>query len=143
MGIALILSVSTGFQLYIDKVEEDALSSYPLTITAETADATGAILSMVTDNSEADGTEYIKEKQYITTMFSSIETNDLTSLKRYFEANRSTVEQNSSLVTYSYSVVPNIYTIDAAYNISKINPNNMMNMMTSNHQPDDFSSIFN
>ena len=33
MGIALILSVSTGFQLYIDKVEEDALSSYPLTIT--------------------------------------------------------------------------------------------------------------
>ncbi len=141
MGIALILSVSTGFQLYIDKVEEDALSSYPLTITAETADATGAILSMVTDNSEADGTEYIKEKQYITTMFSSIETNDLTSLKRYFEANRSTVEQNSSLVTYSYSVVPNIYTIDAAYNITKINPNNMMNMMTSESSTSMISAV--
>jgi putative ABC transport system permease protein len=131
MGIALILSVSTGFQLYINRVEEDTLSSYPLTITSETADATSAILSLVTDDAEGDGSETIKEKQYITTMFSSIETNDLTSLKKYFEANSDFVEKNSSLVTYIYSVVPNIYTIDVKNNISKINPNNMMNMMTS------------
>ncbi|MGI6568841.1 MAG: ABC transporter ATP-binding protein, partial [Erysipelotrichaceae bacterium] len=131
MGIALILSVSTGFQLYIDKVEEDTLSSYPLTITSETADATSAILSLVSDDAEGDGSETIREKQYITTMFSTIETNDLTSLKKYFEANKETVEQNSSLIAYTYSVVPNIYTIDAAGSISKINPNNMMNMMTT------------
>ncbi|HPW52895.1 MAG TPA: ABC transporter ATP-binding protein/permease [Erysipelotrichaceae bacterium] len=126
MGIALILSVSTGFQLYIDEVEEDTLSSYPLTITSETADATGAILSLVTDDDEGDGSETVKEKQYISTMFSSIETNDLASLKKYFEKNRQFIEQCTSLVTYDYSVVPNIYTVDSAGNTVKINPNNMM-----------------
>lgn len=95
MGIALILSVSTGFQLYIYKVEEDTLSSYPLTITSETADATGAILSLVTDDDEGDGSETVKEKQYISTMFSSIETNDLASLKKYFEKTDSSL--NSAL----------------------------------------------
>ncbi len=141
MGIALILSVSTGFQLYIDGVEEETLSSYPLTITSETADATGAILSLVTDDGERDGSETIKEKQYISTMFSTIETNDLTSLKKYFEANKQVVEQNTSLITYVYSVVPNIYTIDAADNITKINPNSMMNTMTSQSSTSMFSTV--
>ena len=48
IGIALILSLSTGFQNYIDQIQEDTLSSYPLTITAETADATSMLLSMAT-----------------------------------------------------------------------------------------------
>ena len=47
IGIALILSLSTGFQNYIDKIQEDTLTSYPLTITQETADVTSALLSMV------------------------------------------------------------------------------------------------
>ena len=42
IGIALILSLSTGFQNYIDKIQEDTLTSYPLTITSETADMTSA-----------------------------------------------------------------------------------------------------
>lgn len=141
MGIALILSVSTGFQLYIDKVEEDTLSSYPLTIASETADATGAILSLVSDDYEADGSEKIKEKQYITTMFATIETNDLTSFKKYLEANKQKVEQNTSLIAYNYSVVPNIYTVDAASNIIKINPSNMMHTMTSKSSTSMFSAM--
>ena len=51
IGIALILSLSTGFQNYIDKIQEDTLTSYPLTITAETADATAMMLSMSMANS--------------------------------------------------------------------------------------------
>lgn len=141
MGIALILSVSTGFQLYINKVEEDTLSSYPLTITSETADATGAILDLVSDDKYGDGSENLQEKQYITTMFSTIETNDLTSLKKYFEANQEKVKQNSSLVSYSYSVVPNIYTIDVTNTINKIYPSNMMSMNAEGSTVSMFSSM--
>ena len=43
IGIALIMSLSTGFQKYIDKIQEDTLSNYPLTIQAETADMAAAI----------------------------------------------------------------------------------------------------
>ena len=52
IGIALILSLSTGFQNYIDKIQEDTLSSYPLTVTSETADATSMLLAMVSDKNE-------------------------------------------------------------------------------------------
>ena len=52
IGIALILSVSSGFQAYIDKLEEDTLSSYPLTIQSETADMTSMITSFMAAEAE-------------------------------------------------------------------------------------------
>ena len=52
IGIALILSLSNGFQNYIDKIQNDTLSSYPLTITSETADMTSALLSMTASREE-------------------------------------------------------------------------------------------
>ena len=58
IGIALILSLSTGFQNYIDEIQEDTLTSYPLTITAETADTTSMLLSMVSQNEETEKRRY-------------------------------------------------------------------------------------
>ena len=46
IGIALISAVSTGFQNYIDKIEKDTLTSYPLTLQKETADVSGILLSL-------------------------------------------------------------------------------------------------
>ncbi|MBR3330474.1 MAG: ABC transporter ATP-binding protein, partial [Mogibacterium sp.] len=55
IGIALILSVSNGFQTYIDKLEEDTLSSYPLTIMSETADMTSMITAFMANASDTEG----------------------------------------------------------------------------------------
>ena len=133
IGIALILSLSQGFQNYIDKIQEDTLSSYPLTITSDTADMTSAILSMVTDRQEnvVDG-ENVIERQYLTTMFSSIGTNDLKSFKQYLENNEDKYSKDVSQIKYSYSVTPNIYTIDAADKLVKLYPSSMWNMLYSN-----------
>ena len=132
IGIALILSLSQGFQNYIDKIQEDTLSSYPLTITSETADTTSAILSMVTDHIEnkAEG-ENLIERQYLTTMFSSIGTNDLKTFKRYVEYHQDEVDENVSEIRYSYSVQPQIYTIDAADNLTRLNPSSILSSMYS------------
>ena len=115
IGIALILSLSTGFQNYIDKIQEDTLTSYPLTLTAETADTTSMLLSMVAGDSEATEGGVVKEQQFISTMLSKIGTNDLTSFKHYLESKESEVDEMVTMVDYHYDVQPIIYTLDFVF----------------------------
>lgn len=131
IGIALILSLSQGFQNYIDKIQEDTLSSYPLTLTSESADATGAILSMVMqrESEHNEGTDRVAEHQILTTMFSSVGTNDLKSFKRYLEDHEKEIADDVSYISYTYSVSPLIYTIDVTGNLARLNPNSFMTMM--------------
>ena len=129
IGIALILSLSTGFQNYIDKIQEDTLTSYPLTITSETADTTSMLLSMVSEAGEATGENMVRERQYISTMFSKIGTNNLKALKKYLEKNSDKVDQMIALTKYHYSVSPLIYTINSEKEMTQLNPSTMMSSM--------------
>ncbi len=142
IGIALILSLSQGFQNYIDKIQEDTLTSYPLTISSDTADMTSAILSMVSDkeNNKQDGNNVV-EKQYLTTMFSSIGSNDLKSFKQYLENHEDEYKDYVSDVKYSYSITPTIYTIDAADNLAKIYPSSLLSTMYSSSATSMLSSF--
>ena len=126
IGIALILSLSTGFQNYIDKIQEDTLTSYPLTVTKETADTTSMLLSMVAQSEEETEEGVVKENQTITNMFSKIGTNDLKSFKTYLEENSNRVGELVSLVQYQYSVSPLIYTKDVNQKITQLNPSTML-----------------
>ena len=142
IGIALILAVSTGFQNYVDSIQEDTLTSYPLTIMQESSDITGVLLSMRQGNGESDGSNKVVEQQYITSMLSNVSANDLKSFKNYLEKHYKEVEDDISNVQYSYSVDPNIYTIDATKKLAKINPNNMFSsMMGSNSLMQSYSSM--
>ena len=129
IGIALILSLSTGFQNYIDKIQEDTLTSYPLTITAETADTTSMLLSMVAGDGEESKDGIVKEQQYISTMLSKLGTNDLTSFKHYIEKEKDKVDEMVTLVDYQYDVQPVVYTLDCTDNFSQLNPSNMLTYM--------------
>ena len=131
IGIALILSLSTGFQNYIDKIQEDTLSSYPLTITEENADMTSMLLSMVGELGD-DGIDEDKvlEKQYLTKMFSSIKSNNLRKFKAHLESNYSEIENDISTIKYSYSVTPLIYT-KTNKKLSKVNPNTLFSSIYS------------
>ncbi len=126
IGIALILSLSTGFQNYIDKIQEDTLSSYPLSVTSETADLTSALLSMATQTGEGNGEDVVEEKQYITSMFSSIGKNDLKSLKTYLEENEEKLEGMVSLIRYQYQISPMIFTQNASDTIVQLNPSALL-----------------
>ena len=142
IGIALILAVSTGFQNYVDSIQEDTLTSYPLTIMQESSDITSVLLSMRNGSNKADGTDKVVEQQYITSMLSNISTNDLKSFKKYLEDNYHQVEKDLANVNYMYSVDPNIYTIDATNKLAKINPSNLFSsMMGSNNLMQSYSSM--
>ena len=129
IGIALILSLSTGFQNYIDQIQEDTLTSYPLSVTAETADTTSMLLSMVMKNEEGVEGDVVKESQSIADMFSKIGTNDLKSFKAYLEEDSKRVNDMVSVVRYQYAVSPLIYTKDAKKEITKLNPSSMLESM--------------
>ena len=130
IGIALILALSTGFQNYIDQIQEDTLTSYPLSVYSETADMTSALLSMVSETGEKKDGDIVKEQQYLTTMFSSIGSNDLKTFKKYLEEKEETVDELTTLVRYQYSVKPMIYTVDSNEALAKLNPSEILEAMS-------------
>ena len=136
IGIALVQAISNGFQGYVDSIQEDTLTSYPLTVMQESTDITSMLLSMTSEENEDTEEGKVKEEQYISNVLSSLSTNDLKSFKQYLENNKEEVEKNVSSIENKYSVEPPIYTIDATNTIAKVNPSNLFNttqttMMTS------------
>ena len=144
IGIALILALSNGFQNYIDSIQEDTLSSYPLTITSSSADMTSLFLSMM-DSNEEGKKGVVEEKQYMTNMFGSMSVNDLKSFKNYYEKEDSSIMNDISSIKYGYSISPNIYTIDVNEKLTKLNPSSLMSTMYSSSMSmsvSAFSSVF-
>ena len=149
IGIALILSVSHGFQAYIDKLEEDTLSSYPLTIESTTVDMTSMLAAFsgggeededeASSNSAKDG--YIQEQQVIADSFSSMGTNDLSSLKRYLDVRLNKIEPWFNYYEYNYGVEPQIYATDMKYGVYRVAPDSLMasykNSLNSNFMTTD------
>lgn len=143
IGIALVQSVSNGFQGYVDSIQEDTLTSYPLSITQESADITGLLLAMTSESDENNSTGEVKEEQYISTMLSNVSTNDLKSFKDYVKDNYNEVENDISSIEYRYSINPTIYAVDGANKIAKLNPSNLFNgPFSSSTMMSSYSSIY-
>lgn len=130
IGIALILSLSTGFQNYIDQIQEDTLTSYPLSVMADTADPTTALLSMVSEKSEDAEDGVVKEEQYMQTMFSTIGKNDLKTFKRHLEEEQDKIGDMVSLLRYQYSVSPMVFTTNSDEEIVQLNPSTIMTTLS-------------
>ena len=129
IGIALILSLSTGFQNYIDQIQEDTLTSYPLTLTAETADTTAMLLGMVSESGGAKEDDVVKEQKFISSMLTSIGKNDLSLFKKHLERNAKTVDELVSIVEYQYNISPLIYTVNSEEKITQLNPSTVLTSM--------------
>ncbi len=125
IGIALISAVSTGFQNYIDKIEEDTLTSYPLALQKESADLTGIMLS-VTDKGEASGTDgVLKENKILSSTLGTVSNNDLQSFEKYLDVYRDEIEKDIRMMEKEYNVNPVIYTVDTTDKIAKMNPSTL------------------
>ena len=129
IGIALISAVSTGFQNYIDKIEEDTLTSYPLRLQKETADLTGILLSLTgeTTGDRPDGV--LIENQILTSTLGTVSNNDLPSFATYLKTHKAELEDDIRMVEYEYNVDPVIYTVDATGQVAKMNPSNMFSSL--------------
>ncbi len=125
IGIALILALSNGFQRYVDTVEEDTLTSYPLMLMQETTDITSVLLSAAMDKSESTGENTVKENQLITDMLSNLSVNDLESFKKHLDENEEKIKNDVSKISYNYSVDPLIYSENEDGKLLKLNPSNL------------------
>ena len=126
IGIALILSLSNGIQEYINKTEEETLSSYPLTIQKESVDMSSLILNMTGNQEEK---EYNDDKIHslnimgdlFTTLSQEVDKNDLESFKKFLESDQSNINDYVTSIKYSYNVTMNLYKNDPD-NIVQVNP---------------------
>lgn len=131
IGIAMILSISNGIQLYIDRVQRDTLSSYPITLQAEAIDISSMVSSM-TGNSDSEEHED-KSKIYsndimddmINTMVKEVKSNNLSEFKKYIESGSSDIKSYVSDIQYSYDVPLNIYMRDTSNGVEQLNPGTM------------------
>lgn len=139
IGIALILSISTGVNNYIDKVQEDTLSSYPISIQAETVDMTSLMTSFMGINAENAENKHDKDAVYGNTIMydmmnamssAEIQTNNLKDFKLFLDqqmAADSVLSKNVSNIQYTYNLPMDLYTKDADGNIVK---SDMMTLMS-------------
>lgn len=134
IGIALILSISNGVQANIDKIQEDTLSGYPITIMEENIDM-NEMLALVAGNTEAG--EHGNDKVYSSSQmfdmldsFVNMETskNNLHDFKKYLESEEK-LNEYASAVTYGYGTDLLIYGHDVNDNLVQINPSTVENAM--------------
>ncbi len=117
IGIALILALSNGIQLYIDSVQRDTLSSYPLSITSETMDYAEVLMAMAENQDVVEGRDENKiysntmMARLLATMVSEVKRNNLEEFRLYIESG--VMDEYISAVKYSYSSKMQIYSYRA------------------------------
>ena len=132
IGIALILSISNGVKLYINKVQEDTLSAYPITLNTQTSDYSSMFSSMVsTEDRERDTdseTIYVDNSmgKMLNSMQSSIKTNDLESFNNYLIEHKSEIEDCINAINYTYDFDMQIFSDDGK---TQINPTTVFENM--------------
>jgi len=129
IGISLIMALSNGIELYIDKVQEDTLTSYPLTIEKQTVDITSFMSSMAEKNTEEHTDNKVYSNNVMTDMMSmvtrEVSTNNLVDFKKYIE-NNDEIKDLVNDIKYSYNFDLNIYSSDTSKGILKVNPSNIL-----------------
>lgn len=124
IGIAAILALSNGVNNYIKKVEEDTLSSYPLTISKQDYDLSSMMggqgaadddspeyvdSSDDSAGSKAKGTDKIPVVTAVKDMFASVKSNDMTSFKAWLDAGGDGIDKEVNAIQYGYGVTPVVY----------------------------------
>ena len=129
IGIALILSLSNGVNAYIDNIEQQTLSQYPLSIERSSVSFMSMLL-VQTETWEDTPEGYITEVPSVSQIMSTVTTNDLISLKEYFDSGKTDIYELTNGVEYSYGIQPQIYYFEkGSGKYRQVNPN------------DDFSSM--
>ena len=131
IGIALILSISNGVQVYIDQVQSDTLSTYPLTIEQTTA-SVGEIMSMMAEDREASR-DHDMDKVYsqnqmarmINTLMQETKVNNLEKFKTFLDENKE-IKTLTSDIKYGYATTLNVFKADTSEGAYQVNPSQVL-----------------
>ncbi len=132
IGIALILSLSNGVQEYIDRVQEETLTSYPITVDRKAIDMTSLMGSIIEKQKEREN--YDADKVYsndviidsLSIMSSSIQSNNLESFKEYLEEKDDEFEEHTSAINYGYNLDIQLYNSDYKNGVVQVNPDTVL-----------------
>ena len=135
IGIALILSLSSGVKSYITKVQEDTLLSYPITIESQSMDMSGLMTSMM--ESQESEKNYEEGKIYSSNIMTDmieattaqISKNDLKTFRDFLNSDESTIKDYSNAIQYGYDLNLQIYSPDTSKDIQQINPSPILESM--------------
>ena len=134
IGIAAILALSNGVNEYIARVEQDTLSSYPLSISRQDYDLTGMMEEAGTASDDAaqseapenpSGSDKIPVVTALKEMFASVKSNDLASFKQWLDAGGDGIADDVNAIQYDYGITPIIYREQDGADPVKLVPNNM------------------
>lgn len=142
IGIALILAVSTGFQNYIDKIEQDTLTSYPLALMKESSNIASILLSLTGSGEPMPEDGKLHEDQIMSSALGNVTKNDLKSFRKYLDNHYEEIKDDIRLIEYEYNIDPIIYTIDATNELAKLNPNSLFStILGSNSLMNSYSNL--
>ena len=139
IGIALILSLSSGFQKYINDVQEETLATYPVQITKKAMDYSELLSKMVGNNEEDSNHNHAGEdKVYsgdimgdmLVSMVSDVKENDLETFKKYIEDDANGFTKYTSDITYTYDTPLYVFNENSANGgVAQVNPSTTMTDM--------------
>ena len=142
IGIALIMAVSTGFQSYIDKIERDTLTSYPLALMKESSNIAGVLLSLTGGGDPLPNDGKLHEDPIMSSALGNVTKNDLKSFRTYLDNHYDEIGDDIRLIEYEYNIDPVIYTIDATGELAKLNPNSLFStILGSNSLMNSYSNL--
>ena len=137
IGIALILSLSSGFQGYINNVQEETLSSYPIEIQKKAMDYSGLLSEMAGNTKEEELSGHDPDRVYsgdvmgdmMVSMLSEVKENDLEAFKKYIEDDANGFKDIVSDIKYTYDTPMYVFNENAAGGTQQVNPSIMMREM--------------
>ena len=148
IGIALIMSLSNGIQNYIDTIERDTLSSYPLSIEKETVDINSMLETMMGERNK-DYKDRDSNKIYssnvmddmMTTLSEKATSNNLKELKSFLEEDNNKIANYSNDIQYSYNLNLNIYESDTTDGVKRVNPSTVIDNINTTVDASGFSAM--
>ena len=132
IGIALILSLSSGVQEYINRVQEETLTSYPISIESASIDLSSAMQEVEFNKEDSLNQEEnriysnntIGDTMHI--MSSRVQTNNLDAFKKYLEGNDNRIKDYTTAISYDYDLHMQIFKSDTENGIVQVNPNTVL-----------------
>lgn len=139
IGIALVLALSTGIQNYVDKVQNDTLLAFPVSIEKESVDL-NSMMTSVTGMMPTGELDHELDNIYVNEMFTELvntfisqsSSNNLRSFRKYVEDNREKFDELCNDIQYKYSTPLNIYRADTEEGVIQVNPSTLMDNFSGN-----------
>ena len=150
IGIAMILSLSNGIQTYIDQVQEETLSSYPIQIQAESMDMSAMMTALMGVKGESAAQEKEPDRVYASTVLydmmnsmntTELQTNNLKPFRAWLEQENAPIRQHTSAIQYTYDLNMEIYAQDPTGIIVKSDIMELMQRSLANLYGDGASGL--